>query len=213
MVLSVLLARFFGLFQWFSVATNAQAPSIKKGDLVITSPLLQPKKNDIICFRNASGDHADQIWLFRLVATEGDTVEIKDGRLYVDHKDQDKKLNLMHIYRMSGKDVSSWKKTIGLRDEQLVSASGDSVDLVLHDAFFEDGIAKGRLLLMDRGIIEEDIREMYKGQLWNRDQFGPLVIPKGKWFVLGDNRHFSNDSRFIGPVDEKHLVGTVLLTF
>lgn len=39
-----------------------------------------------------------------------------------------------------------------------------------------------------------------------------LVIPKGTYFVMGDNRSNSLDSRFIGPVDESNIEGTVNLS-
>ncbi|MBV9495913.1 MAG: signal peptidase I [Acidobacteria bacterium] len=45
----------------------------------------------------------------------------------------------------------------------------------------------------------------------SRDQFGPLVVPVGHYFVLGDNRDRSNDSRFIGPIEADAMLGRVAL--
>jgi signal peptidase I len=37
----------------------------------------------------------------------------------------------------------------------------------------------------------------------------PIKIPAGHWFMLGDNRGESDDSRFWGPVPTSWIVGTV----
>lgn len=42
---------------------------------------------------------------------------------------------------------------------------------------------------------------------------GKKVIPKGKVFVMGDNRLHSIDSRHIGLVDESKIVGEVNLRY
>jgi signal peptidase I len=37
--------------------------------------------------------------------------------------------------------------------------------------------------------------------------FGPYVVPEGQYFMMGDNRDNSFDSRYFGPVPRKQIVG------
>ena len=48
--------------------------------------------------------------------------------------------------------------------------------------------------------------EQYLG-LYLRDYFGPVTVPQGMYLGIGDNRDFSCDSRFWGPVPEKNIKG------
>ncbi len=46
-----------------------------------------------------------------------------------------------------------------------------------------------------------------------RDNFGPVVIPEDKVFMMGDNRDNSDDSRFWGPLDEGYIIGKPLVLY
>jgi signal peptidase I len=63
-------------------------------------------------------------------------------------------------------------------------------------------IRENQVLVNDVAVAEPYLRTGSR-----MGDFGPLVVPEGEYFVMGDNRSSSQDSRAIGPVEESRLIG------
>lgn len=93
-------------------------------------------------------------------------------------------------------DVDFIKRIIGLPGEK-VKISGGKV-------YINDQI------LDESGYLDPSVYtgpELYLGE--NRD----IVLPDGYYFVLGDNRPHSSDSRYFGPVTPSEFVGKVFFRY
>ncbi len=80
--------------------------------------------------------------------------------------------------------------------KRVIGEEGDTVRIV-----------DGRVYVNDVPLPDSYVLPAYRGH----DNWGPQVIPEGYYFVLGDHRDDSSDSRQWGMVPKKYVVGKVQL--
>jgi signal peptidase I len=54
--------------------------------------------------------------------------------------------------------------------------------------------------------------DVFAHEIMRTAEFGPVTVPEGEYFVMGDNRNESSDSREWGMVEKKDLIGKIYLT-
>jgi len=98
------------------------------------------------------------------------------------------------------KDVAYIKRVIGLPGEkfQIIRES--------------NGVY--RVYINDTPLMEEYIMSEYDFHKCRENMYcGPFVIPEGEYFMMGDNRGNSQDSRFWGTLPQNRFIGRAVFVF
>jgi signal peptidase I len=78
--------------------------------------------------------------------------------------------------------------------KRVIAGEGDVVHIV-----------EGRVYVNDLPLHDEYVPHAFRGH----DDWGPTVIQQGYYFVMGDHRNNSSDSRHWGPVPKRYIIGKV----
>ncbi|MFD2718242.1 signal peptidase I [Hymenobacter monticola] len=196
-------------FDFYHTPSDSNAPSFHIGDRFFASPLLKPERLDFIVFRTRLPEDGTTIFINRLCGLPGDTVALRRGRLFVNGQDLDAGLRLAHHYSLARTDFARLPRTLWMDTTGIVP---------LDDSLHRVGLADADAARLARRAVRQVqsagypnpaiLRTFPVGR--NEDNFGPVVVPAGAYFVLGDNRQNARDSRYIGWVRQADVAGTVL---
>ncbi|MES2321130.1 MAG: signal peptidase I [Pseudomonadota bacterium] len=197
-LLCLVLRAFF--FEPYTAPSSSMAPSVPSGSAVVVQKwgyghyatygitlarrgISAPlERGDVIVFDYPKDP--SQTWIKRLVGLPGDKVSYRDKRLVV-----------------NGVPASQRALEDLLDEEEL-----------RYDKHFEEtlGAARYRILHRERALPLEADSPGKQACVFD----GPWLectVPAGHYFVLGDNRDNSLDSRMFGFVPASHIVGKVVL--
>lgn len=170
---------------WVSVPTGSMNPTIIEGDRVLVDK---------------------HVYGWRIPWT---LVRLTDGR--------DPQRGEIVVFDSPADGISLVKRVIGVPGDTIAL---DGAGLVINGerARYEAGDVARLATLLDQtrarqpmvfredGVVPaHDILRMPFGSA--RDTMAPIVVPAGMYFMLGDNRDNSADSRYIGFVPRRNIVG------
>lgn len=163
-LLLALLIKQFG-FQFVRVDGPSMQPNLQNNERVVCLKQAKIHRGSVVVFDANGVDPQVSVkteYVKRVIGLPGDTVEAKNGNLYVNGK----KVNQSYI--------SKSERSSGTGMWTLHSISQEN-SWVSHN--------------------------------------GAYKVPKGEYFVLGDHRSVSNDSRYWGFVPKSKIVGVVKVGF
>ncbi|MGC1685843.1 MAG: signal peptidase I [Candidatus Acidiferrales bacterium] len=82
--------------------------------------------------------------------------------------------------------------------KRVIGLPGESIEL-----------RRGRLFINGKEITEDYVPQMF----FDGSSYGPMRIPQGSYFVMGDHRDSSNDSRMFGTVPREFIYGKAVFAY
>ncbi|WP_457601496.1 signal peptidase I [Hydrogenivirga sp.] len=191
------------LVQAFNIPSASMQPTLLIGDFILVNKLVydlsEPRRGDIVVFKYPVNPSLD--YIKRVIAGPGDLVEFEE--LY-DERAEAK------IYRVkvNGREYGLRYKTLRNFNGRFYYEFEESMDVggkvIKHPVWFSAYPTKFA------GLVS------YNGDECLKQKFNLCVkfrVPEGHYFVMGDNRDNSEDSRFWGFVPRGNVVGKAFVIY
>jgi len=207
LVVAVVLFRSL-IFAPFYIPSESMLPRLVNGDYLLLAkwpygysrkslafglPLLpehrilasNPERGDVVVFKAPEHDNED--WIKRVIGLPGDTVQMKDGQLWLNNQPIPK-------VKIADFEVKVSPNT-HCYSPQFMAKNAENEDVCRYPRFTETLPGGKSYEVLD--LITNHVK----------DTTDPVIIPEGHVFLMGDNRDNSEDSRY--PADPRGGIGIV----
>lgn len=182
----------------FIINDSNMSPELNKGDLVVVNKFGKIRRNNIIAFyhpQQKKETNVNQIYLKRCVALPGDTLLIENKRLLVNNIHYPDS-NYLYDFRILAFDSLSLKQ---LKDKYHIIKDfpeNPELNLTLNLMQFvqlkEDSLIQNiSMKFIDKGLNNPEIYPNSYLYRWNKDQFGPLIIPHKGMKIKLNRKNFT----------------------
>lgn len=116
---------------------------------------------------------------------------------------------LIPVEDIHRKDVIVFKYPVNPDQDfikRVIGIPGDTIQIKNKEVF-----VNGEPFVVDSAIFQNSL--ILSGQLQPRDNLGPITVPAHSYFVMGDNRDNSHDSRFWGYVPQVNVKGKAFIIY
>ncbi|MCS6097778.1 signal peptidase I [Shewanella baltica] len=206
MMLPLIVLRGF-FFEPFSIPASSMKPTLAPGNHVLVSkygfgnyrylgfqlakstPSVTPARGDILVFQYPANPTID--YVKRVIGLPGDRIIYRDKTIF-----------LQKACNVSREACAGLDSQYDLIDKTLLPELSTETQAVyqesLDDIHYQVLLLRHQKELVDRYYVQENTLR------------GEWLVPAGQYFVLGDNRDNSLDSRYFGFIPQDLIIGKVI---
>ena len=189
----------------FRIPSGSMMPTLLSGDFIavtkwsygIRDPLTnktlietgKPERGDVVVFKYPEDTKID--YIKRVVGVPGDEVIYRNKKIYL----------------RKACTAEQCDSPVGVEIEEIGTYSEESFGFAENYILFKEKLGNVSHEAMINPRAPEFLQYYYRQQ---GSTLGSWVVPEGHYFVMGDNRDNSRDSRFWGFVPEEYLIGKTI---
>ena len=149
-------------FTLMTMSADANFPTLKHGDKFFISKLVTPRRFRLISYVSNTEYFGKQIWVHRLCGLEGDTIEIRNGDLYINGQYSDKELGLAHPYKIPRAELPAVEQLHTLNEISTYTIGSDTIVTNLSDALVRRNQLKVFRVVLPASHRDNDIEKIFK---------------------------------------------------